>query len=129
MFTNRNRNSMTMAMGGSLLALGILIRPGDAVPPQRVMAAPNPTVMPRPIQPFNPGYLPHWRSRYPPMPGRDWWRIYPWSPYNIHNPFNPYSPYYQPWLDPIYPVPLPGVAPLPLPSPGPLPFPGIGLSK
>ncbi|HKI31243.1 MAG TPA: TIGR03000 domain-containing protein [Gemmataceae bacterium] len=45
------------------------------------------------------------RPVYPPnrMPGWDWWRIYPWSPYNYGN--NPYNPIvYPPYVAP-YPVP------------------------
>ena len=51
-----------------------------------------------------------WASVVPPnhMPGWDWWRIYPWSPYNYgRNPYNPawipvpyyagYYPYYVPY--------------------------------
>jgi hypothetical protein len=36
------------------------------------------------------------------MPGWDWQRTYPWSPYNIYNPYNPYSPYNN-WNYPYYP--------------------------
>jgi uncharacterized protein (TIGR03000 family) len=36
------------------------------------------------------------------MPGWDWWRIYPWSPYNYgRNPYNPIRPPYYPY-PPIY---------------------------
>jgi hypothetical protein len=45
----------------------------------------------RPVQPVVPNHMPGW----------DWWRIYPWSPYNYgRNPYNPivypypYTPYY-----------------------------------
>jgi uncharacterized protein (TIGR03000 family) len=43
------------------------------------------------------------RSVYPPnrMPGWDWWRIYPWSPYNYGR--NPYNPIVYPYVAP-YPV-------------------------
>jgi uncharacterized protein (TIGR03000 family) len=44
------------------------------------------------------------------MPGWDWWRTYPWSPYNIgRNPYNPYIvpvPYAYP-----YPYPDPSASP------------------
>jgi uncharacterized protein (TIGR03000 family) len=44
------------------------------------------------------------RSTFPPnrMPGWDWWRIYPWSPYNYGR--NPYNPMVYPYVDsyPIY---------------------------
>jgi uncharacterized protein (TIGR03000 family) len=35
------------------------------------------------------------------MPGWDWWRIYPWSPYNYGR--NPYNPIVYPYVQP-YPV-------------------------
>jgi uncharacterized protein (TIGR03000 family) len=55
---------------------------------------------------------------YPPnrMPGWDWWRTYPWSPYNYgRNPYNPirvpyYVPYYVPYAYP-YPAPYPADTP------------------
>jgi uncharacterized protein (TIGR03000 family) len=44
------------------------------------------------------------------MPGSDWWRIYPWSPYNYgRNPYNPIVvPYPYPYVYPypVYPPPL-----------------------
>jgi uncharacterized protein (TIGR03000 family) len=51
-------------------------------------------------------------SPFPPnrMPGWDWWRIYPWSPYNYgRNPYNPiiYPYYVQPY--PVYGPPPPPV--------------------
>lgn len=49
------------------------------------------------------------RPAYPPdrMPGWDWWRTYPWSPYNYgRNPYNPIiSPYY------VSPYPVYGPSP------------------
>jgi uncharacterized protein (TIGR03000 family) len=74
-----------------------------------------------------------------PMPGSDWWRIYPWSPYNYgRNPYNPaivypyVYPYVVPYPYPVYPPPAsPPPAPVvyraasepsvsgPLPSPPP----------
>jgi uncharacterized protein (TIGR03000 family) len=38
------------------------------------------------------------------MPGWDWWRIYPWSPYNYGR--NPYNPIIYPYPPP-YPYPYP----------------------
>jgi uncharacterized protein (TIGR03000 family) len=47
------------------------------------------------------------------MPGWDWWRTYPWSPYNYgRNPYNPI----------VYPY----VAPYPVYSPYPMPY-GYGM--
>jgi uncharacterized protein (TIGR03000 family) len=40
------------------------------------------------------------------MPGSDWWRIYPWSPYNYGR--NPYNPIILPYpYPPPYPYPNP----------------------
>jgi uncharacterized protein (TIGR03000 family) len=49
------------------------------------------------------------------MPGWDWWRIYPWSPYNYgRNPYNPiilpYPMYYSGYPYPLYVPPAPGYA-------------------
>src|SRR5262245_54465853 len=47
---------------------------------------------------------PAYRPPGPPgqhMPGWDWWRIYPWSPYNYGR--NPYNPIQMPYVVP-YPV-------------------------
>jgi uncharacterized protein (TIGR03000 family) len=54
---------------------------------------------------------------YPPfspnrMPGWDWRRTYPWSPYNYGR--NPYNPIRYPYIAP-YPVYAPYVAPYPVP--------------
>jgi uncharacterized protein (TIGR03000 family) len=59
--------------------------------PARVAALPSPYPLPRP-GPIHP-------------PGWDWWRTYPWSPYNYgRNPYNPIiMPYVYPYPDP-YPV-------------------------
>jgi uncharacterized protein (TIGR03000 family) len=50
------------------------------------------------------------RSAFPPnrMPGWDWWRIYPYSPYNYGR--NPYNPIVYPYVAP-YPVYSPYYAP------------------
>jgi uncharacterized protein (TIGR03000 family) len=47
------------------------------------------------------------RAAFPPnrMPGWDWWRIYPWSPYNYGR--NPYNPIVYPYYDPYPPYPPP----------------------
>jgi uncharacterized protein (TIGR03000 family) len=47
---------------------------------------------------------------YPPnrMPGWDWWRTYPWSPYNYGR--NPYNPIVVPYVYP-YPEPYPAYVP------------------
>lgn len=47
------------------------------------------------------------------MPGWDWWRTYPWSPYNYGR--NPYNPIIPPYPMPAYPYPPvpPYVPPVP----------------
>src|SRR5262249_6280644 len=60
-----------------------------------------------------PGYSGYRPPVYPPnrMPGWDWWRTYPWSPYNYgRNPYNPaiipypyVSSYYYPVATPALP--------------------------
>lgn len=53
-----------------------------------------------------------YRPAYPAnhMPGWDWWRIYPYSPYNYGR--NPYNPIILPYP---YPYPYPYVLPQPYP--------------
>src|SRR6516164_3893365 len=52
------------------------------------------------------------------MPGWDWWRIYPWSPYNAwrnpywYPPYNRDYPYPPDAAYPVYPYPVPPPAPL-----------------
>jgi uncharacterized protein (TIGR03000 family) len=50
------------------------------------------------------------------MPGWDWWRIYPWSPYNYGR--NPYNPIQYPYIQP-YPIYSPYPAPYPYGNPAP----------
>jgi uncharacterized protein (TIGR03000 family) len=59
------------------------------------------------------------------MPGWDWYRTYPWSPYNYGR--NPYNPIIMPYPA-YYPVPYPayeGPSQTDL-SPAPLPLPPVG---
>jgi hypothetical protein len=69
------------------------IRPVRPIVPSQPIRPIQPVVPPQPIRPVGP-VVPS------PMPGWDWWRIYPWSPYNYgRNPYNPI----------IYPYPYPYV--------------------
>ena len=79
---------------------------------------------------------PNYQPNFPPnrMPGWDWWRTYPWSPYNYgRNPYNPawyppgyfYPPVYAPSAGPVYTGPTyygvtfdAAQAPIPHPSGG-----------
>jgi hypothetical protein len=123
-FTTHNVLGWT---GGALLLIAASAQPAAAAWP----VTPNrPTVPPayRPANPF-PQRPPtvdltiH-RNR---MPGSDWWRIYPWSPYNAWNnrywypPYNPNYPYPPDEAYPYYPYPVP--------PPTPLPFPGGGIGS
>jgi uncharacterized protein (TIGR03000 family) len=67
----------------------------------------------RPV-PVRVGYRPITRQTH--MPGWDWWRIYPWSPYNYgRNPYNPVRiPYVAPY--PVY-TPYPVYNPYPVYTP------------
>lgn len=83
----RNRLLLAAAVLGGTLFLGSMVQ---AAPPVRPMPRP-PVVVNRPALP-NPA--PNNR-----MPGWDWWRTYPYSPYNAwRNPYwyYPYTPYVVP---------------------------------
>jgi len=118
------RNSLGLAAGSLVLVAasalparadqhGGPVRPGVPSAPVR----PNPQPLPRP-------------AVYPPSNptrpiGGDWWRIYPWSPYNAWR-----NPYWYPPYNNNYPFPPDGAYPLdpypvpvPYPVPQPVPFP------
>jgi hypothetical protein len=57
------------------------------------------------------------------MPGSDWWRTYPWSPYNAWK-----NPYWYPPYNTNYPYPPDEVYPY-YPYPTPFPFPGNGIGS
>jgi uncharacterized protein (TIGR03000 family) len=66
--------------------------------------------------PVGPVYRPPVR-----MPGWDWWRIYPWSPYNYGR--NPYNPAWYPY--PVYnPYPVYYSQPYPVYTPAPTMYAG-----
>ena len=50
--------------------------------------------------------MPSYRPDNNHMPGWDWWRIYPYSPYNYGR--NPYNPIITPYPNPYYPPPYYG---------------------
>jgi hypothetical protein len=91
---------------------------------------PSGTFRPKPLPVIQPVY-PHDKGMRP--IGGDWWRTYPWSPYNAwknpywYPPYNTNYPYppdqaypYNPYPDNPYPAPQP--------LPPPLPWGGIGSS-
>ena len=103
---------------GGLLLIAASAQPASAAWP----AAPDrPSVSPT-YRPANtlPGRRP---PTYPPnhetrMPGSDWWRTYPWSPYNAwknpywYPPYNRNYPYPPDAAYPVFPYPVPSPAPL-----------------
>jgi uncharacterized protein (TIGR03000 family) len=88
---------LTAVAAGVLVTGGALAATADAAPPHRAMPQPRvlPQVTGRGIQTYNYNQA-RWNRPYNPnhMPGWDWWRTYPYSPYNYYNPYNYYSPYY-----------------------------------
>jgi hypothetical protein len=122
--------SLALIFGSALVALALTVgvsqaayppRPGrPGLPPAWAPQPPASTF--RPVMPNRPARVQPW-DRPAVRPGSDWWRTYPWSPYNIYNPANPYSPYYNPYWR--YDNPY-RVAPLVPPSPVPVPEPWIG---
>ena len=92
-----------LALIGATLLFGGVQAPAQTPPPIRIQPIPE-----------KPGRIPGRRPPRPPVPppGWDWWRIYPWSPYNYgRNPYNPIwiypYPSYRysrtPYMLPTYP--------------------------
>jgi hypothetical protein len=118
--THGKRYLLGLAAAG-LVLLAAPAQPADAAPPSR-------PALPRALP--GPGASPysgrHWnvdRHHHRPRPiGWDWWRTYPWSPYNAwqnpywYPPYNPYYPYPPIEAYPYYPYP--GPMPYPMPAPG-----------
>jgi hypothetical protein len=103
-------------------ALGGMMLMGAAA--QRATAGPQTrSNLPKVVIPgSNPATLPGSTSKYLPQTpntrpiGWDWWRTYPWSPYNAwRNPYwyPPYNPNYPYPPDQAYPYPYPPVPPVP----------------
>jgi hypothetical protein len=103
-------------------------------------ASAQPTPAARPVTPGRPVVPPAYRpgNTLPDrrLPGSDWWRIYPWSPYNAwrnpywYPPYNGNYPYPPSAAYPSYLYPVPPPAPLPpLPPVPPLPIPGGGIGS
>ena len=126
--THCTRYILGLAAGG-LVLVAASTQPASAAP----QGAPfRPGVPPAPVRP-NP--LPQNRPTvYPPFNGtrpigEDWWRTYPWSPYNAwKNPYwyPPYNNNYPYPPDEAYPPnPYPVPRPYPMP-PTPSPWGGFG---
>jgi hypothetical protein len=122
--THRRYWILGLAAAG-LLVVSASARPAAAAPPT---GAYRPVVSPTSVpNRFNPN---QWQARPHDngmMPGSDWWKIYPWSPYNAwKNPYwyPPYNTSYPYPPDQAYPYP-----PYPVPPPYPAPpwgGPGMG---
>ena len=106
---------------GALLLIAASAQPAPAAGP----VTPGRPVVPPAYRPVNTvperrpaADLAHRNGR---LPGSDWWRIYPWSPYNAwkdpywYPPYNPNYPYPPDSAYPYYPYPVPPAWP-PLPG-------------
>src|SRR5262249_9529323 len=113
-----------------LAAVSLILVAASAQPAHAQHRAPVPPALP--LAQLRPNPLPLPRPTvYPPSNGTrpiggDWWRIYPWSPYNAWQ-----NPYWYPPYNPNYPFPPDGAYPYnpyPVPQPYPVPFPwgGVG---
>jgi hypothetical protein len=112
-----------------LIVVAASARPAAAAPPIGVY---RPAVSPTYYAPnsFRPN---QWQARPHDngvMPGSDWWKIYPWSPYNAwKNPYwyPPYNTNYPYPPDQAYPYnPYPTPQPYPLPPMPPAPWGSYG---
>jgi hypothetical protein len=110
------------------LAAGSLILVAASAPPARAAqpgapfrpGVPSAQVRPNPLPQTRPTVAPQYRGT-PPI-GGDWWRIYPWSPYNTWK-----NPYWYPPYNNNYPFPPDGAysqPPYRAPRPYPVPLPG-----
>jgi hypothetical protein len=114
------RHVLGWAAGG-LLLIAASAQPASAAGP----VTPNRPKVPPAYGPAN--TLPERRPTIDPanhqtrLPGSDWWRTYPWSPYNAWR-----NPYWYPPYNPNYPYPPDAAYPgYPYPAPpGRLPLPG-----
>jgi len=113
---------------GCLILAAASAQPVSAAPPA---AFQRPNVRPAYVQPnlypvSRPSVNPQYNGTRP--IGGDWWRTYPWSPYNAYQ-----NPYWYPPYNNNYPYP-PNQAypynpyPVPQPWPAPTPWGGIGSS-
>jgi hypothetical protein len=120
--THTKRYLLGLAAAG-LIVLAASAQPAAASGPIRAY---RPTVAPT----FAPNSLAGTRGQLNPYDrtrpiGGDWWRIYPWSPYNAWR-----NPYWYPPYNTKYPYPPgqaypynPYVVPQPYPVPQPVPVP------
>jgi hypothetical protein len=111
------RHVLGWAAGG-LLLIAASAPPASAAGPftpiqPKVLPAYGPAnILPQRRPPIDP---PNHQTR---LPGSDWWRIYPWSPYNAwknpywYPPYNTNYPYPPDAAYPVYPYPVPSPAPL-----------------
>jgi hypothetical protein len=123
--------SMRFVLGlaaGGLILVAVSAQPASASPPARPYQPTVPSTVVRPNMPSESKVFPPHHGTRP--IGWDWWRTYPWSPYNAWK-----NPYWYPPYNPNYPYPpnqvYPPYYPNPViqPVPGRLPWGGIGSSN
>jgi hypothetical protein len=110
------KNYLLGIAAGSLLLVGG-VTPAEAAGPVRPVAV----VQPGRALPVTGGKIGYQRidPRHP--PGWDWWRTYPWSPYNAwrnpywYPPYNNYYPYPPVQAYPYSYYQVPNVVPVPSP--------------
>ena len=118
---------------GSLILVAASAQPARAAQPGAPFrpGVPSAQVRPNPLPQTRPTVAPRYHGT-PPI-GGDWWRIYPWSPYNAwKNPYwyPPYNNNYPFPPDGAYPQPpYPAPRPYPVPQPVPVPLPGGGIGS
>ena len=118
---------------GSLILVAASAQPAHAAQPGAPFrpGVPSAQVRPNPLPLTRPTVAPQYHGT-PPI-GGDWWRIYPWSPYNAwknpywYPPYNTNYPYPPDQAYPYNPYPY-NPYPAPQPLPPPLPWGGIGSS-
>src|SRR5262245_13707627 len=143
------RNILGLAAGSLILvaASALPARAAQYGAPRPPAPSPRPTVPAQPVRPapygapvrpgvFSAQVRPNPQPLTRPMVypqsngtrpiGGDWWRIYPWSPYNAWQ-----NPYWYPPYNPNYPFPPDGAYPynpylVPQPYPVPFPWGGVG---
>jgi hypothetical protein len=124
--TDHMRHIRGLATASLILVAGA----AQAAPPA-APGRPNPQpALSNALRPSQPKVNPQYNGARP--IGGDWWRTYPWSPYNAwrnpywYPPYNTNYPYPPDQAYPLYPYPVRPPYPTPLPYPVPLPWGTIG---
>jgi hypothetical protein len=112
--THRTRFVLGLAAGG-LILVAAAAQTAFAAPQTRPYQPTVPSAVVRPNMPSQATVFPPHHGTRP--IGWDWWKIYPWSPYNAwKNPYwyPPYNPNYPYPPNQVYPYPYPVVQPAPV---------------